>query len=55
MVEYFNASRPEEIIFDNDMTTVTFTFSRANAFTLQSRDEIIVTRLDYDTNIAPWE
>jgi cysteine desulfurase family protein (TIGR01976 family) len=36
------------------MTTLTFNISRAIGRTLSPGDEIIVTRLDHDANIAPW-
>jgi cysteine desulfurase family protein (TIGR01976 family) len=54
MADFFNAYRPEEIVFGNNMTTLTFTLSRAIARTWQSGDEIVVTRLDHDANITPW-
>ncbi len=36
------------------MTTLTFNISRAIGRTLSPGDEIVVTRLDHDANIAPW-
>jgi cysteine desulfurase family protein (TIGR01976 family) len=36
------------------MTTLTFAISRAIARTLRPGDEIVVTRLDHDANVAPW-
>jgi cysteine desulfurase family protein (TIGR01976 family) len=36
------------------MTTLTFTLSRALGRWLNAEDEIIVTRLDHDANVAPW-
>jgi cysteine desulfurase family protein (TIGR01976 family) len=36
------------------MTTLTFAFSRAIGKTLQPGDEIVVTILDHDANVAPW-
>jgi cysteine desulfurase family protein (TIGR01976 family) len=36
------------------MTTLTFAFSRAIGKTLQPGDEIVVTTLDHDANVAPW-
>jgi cysteine desulfurase family protein (TIGR01976 family) len=50
----FNASRPEEIIFGANMTSLTLSLSRSIARDLQPGDEIIVTRLDHDANISPW-
>ncbi len=54
MADFLNASRPEEIIFGNNMTTLTLHISRSLARTLQADDNILVTRLDHDANIAPW-
>ena len=54
MADFVNASRPEEIIFGNNMTTLTLHMSRSLARNLQAGDNILVTRLDHDANIAPW-
>ncbi len=54
MSDFLNASRPEEIIFGNNMTTLTLHISRSLARTLQPGDNILVTRLDHDANISPW-
>jgi len=54
MADFLNASRPEEIIFGNNMTTLTLHMSRTLARNLQAGDNILVTRLDHDANIAPW-
>ena len=54
MADFFNASSPEEIVFGNNMTSLTFTISRAIARTWKTGDEIIVTHLDHDANITPW-
>ncbi len=54
MQDMLNAYRPEEIAFGQNMTSLTFSFSRALARTWQPGDEIIVTRLDHDANISPW-
>ncbi len=51
---FLNAARPEEIVFGQNMTSLTLHISRSIARTLNSGDEIIVTRLDHDANIAPW-
>lgn len=44
----------DEIVFGANMTTLTFAISRSIARTLQPGDEIIVTTLDHDANVAPW-
>ena len=54
MADLLNANRPEEISFGQNMTSLTFSFSRALARTWQPGDEIVVTRLDHDANISPW-
>jgi cysteine desulfurase family protein (TIGR01976 family) len=54
MADFLNAARPAEIIFGNNMTSLTFTISRSIARTWQPGDEIVVTRLDHDANITPW-
>ncbi len=53
MADFLNAD-PDEIIFGNNMTTLTFSISRAIGRVLQPGDEILVTTLDHDANIAPW-
>lgn len=54
MADFLNARRPEEIVFGQNMTSLTLHISRSLARTLQPGDEIVVTRLDHDANIAPW-
>lgn len=54
MADFLNAARPEEIIFGQNMTSLTLHISRSLARTLHPGDEIVVTRLDHDANIAPW-
>ncbi len=52
--DFLNAAAPDEIVFGPNMTTLTFNVSRAIGRTLDEGDEIIVTRLDHDADIAPW-
>ncbi len=54
MADFLNAKRPEEIIFGNNMTTLTLHISRSLARNFNAGDEIVVTRLDHDGNISPW-
>jgi cysteine desulfurase family protein (TIGR01976 family) len=54
MADFLNAARPEEIIFGNNMTTLTLHMSRSLARMLQAGDNILVTRMDHDANISPW-
>jgi len=52
--DFLGAALPEEIVFGPNMTTLTFALSRSLAHELQPGDELVVTRLDHDANIAPW-
>ncbi len=54
MADFLNAGSPEEIVFGNNMTTLTLHISRSIARTFNPGDEIVVTRLDHDANISPW-
>jgi len=50
----FLGAAPEEVGFGQNMTTLNFTLSRTIGRELRSGDEILVTRLDHDGNVAPW-
>ncbi|UCC90084.1 MAG: cysteine desulfurase-like protein [Anaerolineales bacterium] len=54
MADFLNAPSPDEIVFGPNMTSLTFNISRAIGRELHPGDEIVVTRLDHDANIAPW-
>ena len=54
MADFYNASGKDEIIFGNNMTTLTLHISRSISRTWKAGDEIIVTRLDHDANVTPW-
>ena len=43
-----------EIAFGQNMTTLTLAVSRAIARGFKPGDELVVTRLDHDANVAPW-
>ena len=47
-------SAPGEIVFGPNATTLLFHLSRSIARTLGPGDEIVVTSLEHDANIAPW-
>jgi cysteine desulfurase family protein (TIGR01976 family) len=53
VADLYNAA-PEEIVFAQNMTSHTFALSRALATTWDEGDEIVLTRMDHDANIAPW-
>jgi cysteine desulfurase family protein (TIGR01976 family) len=45
---------PGEVAFGQSMTALNFLLTRAFARTLHAGDEVLVTRLDHDANVAPW-
>jgi len=44
----------DEVVFGQNMTSLTFMISRAIGRDLKPSDEILVTRLDHDANVSPW-
>jgi cysteine desulfurase family protein (TIGR01976 family) len=44
----------DEIAFGPSMTGLNFLLTRAFARTLGAGDEVLVTKLDHDANVAPW-
>jgi cysteine desulfurase family protein (TIGR01976 family) len=53
MAELFNCS-PEEVVFGQNMTTITLGLARAIGRELKPGDEILLTILDHDANYSPW-
>jgi cysteine desulfurase family protein (TIGR01976 family) len=51
---FLNARSPQEVVFGPNMTTLTFSFSRALAREFKPGDEILVSRLEHDANVSPW-
>ena len=50
----FLGCQAEETIFGQNMTTLNFALTRVLGRALAAGDEILVTRIDHDGNIAPW-
>ncbi|HEY1974984.1 MAG TPA: cysteine desulfurase-like protein [Candidatus Baltobacteraceae bacterium] len=48
------AASEREILVGPSMTALTFTLSRSLAHAIEPGDEIVVTKMDHDGNIAPW-
>ncbi len=53
VADLFGAT-PGEIAFGQNMTSITYSVSRAIARTWGPGDNVVVTRLDHDANVAPW-
>ncbi len=54
MADFLNAPSRDEIVYGQNMTTLTLHLSRSIGRTMKPGDEIIVTRMDHDANITPW-
>ena len=54
MADFFHCE-PDEVVFGQNMTTLTFALSRAIGRELSAGDEILLTALDHDANFAPWK
>lgn len=53
LADFLNAS-PDEIVFGQNMTSLTFHLARALGREFNAGDEIIVTELDHHANIDTW-
>jgi cysteine desulfurase family protein (TIGR01976 family) len=53
MADLFNCA-PEEVVFGQNMTTITLGLARAIGRELKPGDEILLTVLDHDANYSPW-
>ena len=54
MADFYNAGSADEIVFGNNMTTLTLYISRSISREWKEGEEIVVTRLDHDANVTPW-
>jgi cysteine desulfurase family protein (TIGR01976 family) len=54
LAEFLNANHAEEIVFGQNMTSLTFCLSRVLAKSWVPTAELIVTSLDHDANVSPW-
>ena len=54
MADLLHAPGPETIVFGPSMTALTFHLARSLAETIRPGDEVVVTALDHDANVAPW-
>ena len=54
MTDFLGASSPDEIVFGQNMTTITLHISRSLGRLFEPGDEIIVSRMDHDANVWPW-
>jgi cysteine desulfurase family protein (TIGR01976 family) len=55
MAAFLGAASADEIKFGANMTTLTLAASRSIGATLRDGDEIVVTVLDHEANVNPWQ
>ncbi|WP_404341450.1 cysteine desulfurase-like protein [Pseudoalteromonas mariniglutinosa] len=53
--DLLNSPSSEQIVFGANMTSLTFSFSRAISRDWQAGDEIIVTNADHFSNVSSWQ
>jgi len=54
MARFLNAPTSSEIVFGQNMTTITLHLSRSIGRLFRPGDEIILSRMDHDANVWPW-
>ncbi|TMN90039.1 cysteine desulfurase-like protein [Pseudoalteromonas phenolica] len=54
VADLLNAPSKEQIVFGANMTSLTFSFSRAVSRNWQAGDEVIVTNADHFSNVSSW-
>jgi cysteine desulfurase family protein (TIGR01976 family) len=52
--DFYNAPSAQGIVFGQNMTTLTFHMSRCLGKKFRRGDEIVLSRMDHDANVAPW-
>ena len=53
MADMLNAPSADEIVFGQNMTTLTIYLSRSIGHLLNAGDEIVLSRMDHDANVGP--
>jgi cysteine desulfurase family protein (TIGR01976 family) len=54
MADFLNAPSSDEIVFGQNMTSLTFHLSRSIGRHFSAGDEIVLSRMDHDANVEPW-
>jgi cysteine desulfurase family protein (TIGR01976 family) len=52
--DFYNARSASEIVFGQNMTTLTLHMSRCLGRRFKRGDEIVLSRMDHDANVGPW-
>lgn len=54
MADFVNAPSPDEMMFGQNMTSLTFHMARSLGRHFQAGDEIVLSQMDHDANVQPW-
>ena len=54
VADLLNAPSRDEIVFGQNMTTLTLHISRSIGRLFKPGDEIVLSRMDHDANVGPW-
>ena len=54
MADMLNAPSADEIVFGQNMTSLTLHVARSIGHAFEAGDEIVLSRMDHDANIYPW-
>lgn len=54
LANFLNAPSASEVVFGANMTTLAFALSRSLSRDWRPGDEVVVTELDHQANVAPW-
>jgi len=54
MADLLRAASAREVVIGPSMTSLTYRISRSLGRRLEPGDEVVVTRMDHDGNVAPW-
>ena len=52
--DFYNARSMNEIVFGQNMTSLTLHMSRCLGRQFKRGDEVVLSRMDHDANVAPW-
>ena len=55
MADFVNANSAREIVFGQNMTSLTLHMARSLGRIFEPGDEVIITRMEHDANVTPWE
>lgn len=55
LADLLGAADPAEIKFGANMTSLTMHLARSIAATMAEGEELVVTRLDHEANVGPWQ